>query len=479
MIVPFLFTFDEYSKEKPTHQWVANKFLDFCFKNHFPVILQEKYTKLPSEYKEKNHNSTSKKMQNDFGYEVLSNEEFKNIDIKKITKAEEKEILSISKSIDDVYKKILSEENKIFSKIIEKKIKEIEDSYQEKIEAIITWIWYPSLELVAKKHNIQVISYEINTFRPGKYRDTLGYFLKGCKYKNNEILNGYYKNKERLRNKLLLSNKEIISLFIDDEHATFINECDKNPEYEVGIAFGLKKEYFALIYDEYDNNKILESIEKYTPRKKISIRSHPANQVDESNYHYSFDHSFESIEWITKCRNIVCQVSNIGYEAILFNRGLISTNDSMITSFGKKCNLEYNDAKYYDNIDLNFLTFIYYAPYDLMFDVDYIRYRLSERDITKVYEYNMNHILKKYGLNINKLKRMNLKERFITILNTHNISDEEKQKIIRDAFEVNRYNELDREKDKLILSKEKTIDEIFNSRSWKILEKLRKLRPGK
>ena len=61
MIVPFLFTFDEYSKEKPTHQWVANKFLDFCFKNHFPVILQEKYTKLPSEYKEKNHNSTSKK----------------------------------------------------------------------------------------------------------------------------------------------------------------------------------------------------------------------------------------------------------------------------------------------------------------------------------------------------------------------------------------------------------------------------------
>ena len=92
MIVPFLFTFDEYSKEKPTHQWVANKFLDFCFKNHFPVILQEKYTKLPSEYKEKNHNSTSKKMQNDFGYEVLSNEEFKNVDIKKITKAEEKEI---------------------------------------------------------------------------------------------------------------------------------------------------------------------------------------------------------------------------------------------------------------------------------------------------------------------------------------------------------------------------------------------------
>lgn len=95
--------------------------------------------------------------------------------------------------------------------------------------------------------------------------------------------------------------------------------------------------------------------------------------MDENKYNYSFDHSFESIEWITKCRNIVCQVLNIGYEAILFGRGLISTKANIITSFGNESNLIFNYAKYYDNIDLNFLTFAYYAPYDLMFDVDYIR----------------------------------------------------------------------------------------------------------
>ena len=32
---------------------------------------------------------------------------------------------------------------------------------------------------------------------------------------------------------------------------------------------------------------------------------------------------------------------------------------------------------------------------------------------------------------------------------------------------------------KLILSQEKTINDIFNSKSWKFLEKLRKLKPGK
>ena len=73
---------------------------------------------------------------------------------------------------------------------------------------------------------------------------------------------------------------------------------------------------------------------------------------------------------------------------------------------------------------------------------------------------------------------MSLKERFISILNTHNISEEEKQKIIRDAFEVNRYNELDREKDKLIICKEKQLNLITNSKGWKLLERLRKIKPG-
>ena len=95
-----------------------------------------------------------------------------------------------------------------------------------------------------------------------------------------------------------------------------------------------------------------------------------------------------------------------------------------------------------------------------------------------VYEYNINYILKKYGIDLKKLQKMNLKERFISILNTHNISEEEKQKIIRDAFEVNRYNELDREKDKLIICKEEQLNLIKNSKGWKLLERLRKIKPG-
>ena len=120
--------------------------------NKFPIILQEKYAKHPSYYVKKEHNAFSKKMQNDFSYDVLTDVQFKSINIKRITKFEELKIVSARKNIDFIYKKLLEEENKVFEKIIEDKIKEIQIEYEESIEAIVTWIWYPSLEKIAKKY---------------------------------------------------------------------------------------------------------------------------------------------------------------------------------------------------------------------------------------------------------------------------------------------------------------------------------------
>lgn len=478
MIVPFLFNLDEYSKEKPTHMVCANKSLDFCLKNKAPFIAQERFVKKPSYYIERKHSAFTEKNKKDFQYKILSDKEFDSIDIEVITKNDEKKIVSKYKNIREACNQLLVEENNDFESIIESKILNIEKKYKEKIEAIIAWFSYPSLLKVAKRHNIKVINYESSTIRPGKYRDYLFYFSFGSKYNNINVWEDFKKFKDNSKSYLMLNKKELISLFINDEHIPFINETDKNPDYEVGVALGLKKDCFVKAFDKYDYNTILKKLEKIVSPQKISVRSHPAMPIDEKKYDYSFDHSFESIEWITKCKSIVCQVSNIGYEAILFDRGIISTNANMVTSFGKESSLEYYDPTYYGIKEVNFLTFAYYVPLELCFDINYIRYRLKEKNIMKVYEYNINYILKKYGINPKKLQKMDLKERFISILNTHNITEEEKQKIIRDAFEVNRYNELDREKDKLIICKEEQLNLIKNSKGWKLLERLRKIKPG-
>lgn len=479
MIVPFLFNLDEYSRERPTYLWIANKFYDFCLKNSFPVIVQEKFTKSPKYYCNKGHGAMSSRLQEQFQYNILSDDEFCKVNKFIITKDEENQIINKYKTIDKAAVKLLQEEDLDFERIIEEKLKLIKKNSKEKIEAIITWIWYPSLEKIAKKYNIPVLNYELSTIRPGKYRDFLGYFKIGDKYDNKNVLNDFSEFKYNSKKLLLLNNKELVNLLIDDDHIIFINEMDKNPEYEVGLALGLKKDYFAQAYDGKTYDFILKKIEKFVPTKKISLRSHPAMPFNEDKYEYSFDHSFESIEWITKCKSIVCSVSNIGYEAILFNRGVISTNDCMITSFGKASTLDYYDPKYYGLLELNFLTFAYYAPYELMFDLDYIRFRLKEKDIYKIYNYNQKYILEKYNLNITKIKNMNQKDRFISILNTHDIDNEEKQTILRYVFEAN----LEEEKKRKMESDLKEIHEAFtaiiNSKGWQLLEKLRKIKPGK
>ena len=62
----------------------------------------------------------------------------------------------------------------------------------------------------------------------------------------------------------------------------------------------------------------------------------------------------------------------------MFDRGIISTNANMVTSFGKESSLEYYDPTYYGIKEVNFLTFAYYVPLELCFDINYIRYRLNE-----------------------------------------------------------------------------------------------------
>ena len=486
MIVPFLFTLDEYAKDKPTHQWVANKFYDFCHKYHFPCIMQEKFTQNPSYYEKKGHRAMSAKLQEQFHYQVLTDEEFRNLDKKNITEEEERKIVSLYKNHEEAAVKLLCEENCFFEKVIEEKIQVIENQYQEKIEAIFTWIWYPSLEKIAKKHNIEVLNYELSTIRIGRYRETLGYFKFGSKYNNNKEWQDFVNFKYDRNKLLLLNNKEIVALFIDDEHVAFINEMDKNPTYEVGLALGLKKDYFLQAYDGKTYDYMLKKVQHYIPNSKISLRSHPSTPFDETKYHVVFDHSFEAIEWITKCRSIVCAVSNIGYEAILFNRGVISTNANMVTSFGKENSLDYYDPKYYGLLELNYLTFVYYAPYDLMFDLDYIRYRLKEKNVYHICNYHLNYILRKYNLSVSKLKAMSSIERFQAILDTHHITNELKNQIMSYVFDKNmeedRKEMLYQRIEKLEeLNKETNLEltKILNSKGWQFLEKVRKLKNHK
>ena len=95
------------------------------------------------------------------------------------------------------------------------------------------------------------------------------------------------------------------------------------------------------------------------------------------------------------------------------------------------------------------------------------------------------------------LKKMSLEDRFLTILNTHNLSSNEKTNVLKYALNesyqkemIEKYKKIIVDKDSYIKNLEDTIAElktilemtsnelksVINSRGWKILEKLRKFK---
>lgn len=469
MIVPFIFSLDEVSSP----MWIANKFYDFCYKNKFPIIIQEKLSKNPSYYIEQKHSAMSEQSQKAHQYQILSDEKFNEINKIIITNEDEEKIVRKYGNVYNAAVSLLKEEDKDFEKIIEEKLSLLADKNNEEIEAVITWLHYPSLEKVLKKMGIPLLHYELSTLRPGNYRETFGYFKFGSKYENKEDLKQYQKFNNDINSFYLLNRHELLNLLITDVNAEYVSYLDTNPIYEVGYATGMKQDIYVEAYDGTSYMDTLKKIEQYVPAKKISLRAHPANPISADDYDYQLDTSKSSMEWILKCKNIVCSISNVGYETILFGRGLISTSDIMMSSFGQKSSLEFNDPKHYGIKELNFLTFCYYAPYELMFNSDYIRWRLKEKDIKKIYNFNMEYILNKYDLSLDKLSHMNIEDRFMSILNTHDISSDRKNNIAKFYLDCNIEQERKNNLESTVNHLESEISSMLNSKSWKLTKPMR------
>ncbi len=80
------------------------------------------------------------------------------------------------------------------------------------------------------------------------------------------------------------------------------------------------------------------------------------------------------------------------------------------------------DSKYIiNNLDrkkkINYFTFVYMIPFELFFDLEYIRYRLSNPKLTDLYKYHLSYYKKKYKkLNV---ERVNLLQQIFSVKNNH------------------------------------------------------------
>lgn len=466
MIVPFLFGIEK----NPIHYlWIFYKYMEFALENDYPIIAEEAYFEKPSIYEakkeypflniENNYNTVHE-------FKKPTDDDMKKLKKYIITKEEKQKIISEYKTDMEAYKSLLVKENKKIEKLITKKIEEIEKK-DGKIDAILTWTWYKSLEKVCKEKNIQLILLEQTTFRPNTYGIKLGYFQFYDKYNSYQVDADYIKFLQENNN--IFTRKELLAIFLSKENLQYINYLNNQPSYEFGINIGPDHDPLAEANCNIRDTDVLKQITKISPSKDISLRVHPAHSNrNKYNDLYNVDNSKSSLEWILNCRRIVSVGSNISFETMLLGRTAYILGDNFPYLYGGINSLKYIDEKVCDIKYLNYLIFCYYVPYDLMFNNEYIKWRLTNPELNEIYNYNQNYIMKKYRLRKNIFK-ITAEERITEILkNVHNLSNEEILHIKSKSLD----NEIRRLKQQLTIEQEKNA-QILGSKSWKITKPLR------
>jgi len=461
MVVPFIFENEVYTKNSEPYLWVFYKFADLCINNNLPIIAEEAYFQKPSYFRKMNH-PASEVM--DFYH--ITDERLKKLNGFKITKSEKKQIVNQYQDDFECWVSLIKEKNEILEGIIEKLIQKIEKKHG-KIDAFIVWTWLPSIDHVARKNHIRVINMEASAVREPSYNMLLTYFQFQNKYDCTGI-NEKFQDLMNEKDVLMFSRKELFTIFASKENLKYLETYDETPKYKVGYALGIKTDCFTKVYSSVDYHKVLKRLSKNIDSKQISVRSHPADPIDVEKMGYSSDKSKTLFEWILSCENIVCDISNIGLDALLLGKNLISLSDRMPTSFQKVTDLSCFDSYQIDDRKLNFLLFYWYVPEKLTQDYEYIKWRLTNPTVKEIYDKHLEYILSQRNISKNELS-MIFQNKIDYVLQTIEIKNEvlqlQKQKSIQD----NKINFLGYERD--ILQNE--LDQVLHSKSWKLTKPLR------
>ncbi len=469
MIVPFLFCS---TGDISFALWLFYKYMDFALKNDYPVIANIDYFKNPSYYEAQNEQCFQNVIDgynSNYGFLKPTDDMMKKLKKFPFTDAEYKQIMNVYPSLEIGCKKLLIEKNEKFEKIIIDKIESIEKQYG-KIDAIITWTWFKSLENVCKKKKIKLLQLELTTFRPAIYQTMLGYFQFYDKYDSLKMDKDYLSFMNEVGNLKFFNRKELLALFLDKNQLRFLNHLNDSPKYELGISIGML-DYSETAKCHIDENKLLKQINQMVPLEKISLRMHPNRVRDKEKFgKYAIDKSNNALEWILKNKRIVSAGSNIAFETMLLGRTSYVMGDNYPYRWGGVTSLEQIEDKICEISYLNYIIFAYYAPYDLMFDKDYIEWRMTNPTLQEIYEYNQQYLLKNFHLDKN-IFNISPKNRLVEIISkSKNISIEEANEILKNEPSLLEENE------KLKASLQGIQSEyakVINSKSWKVTKPLR------
>jgi hypothetical protein len=248
----------------------------------------------------------------------------------------------------------------------------LENHGDNKIEVVLSWCNCPSLSHAATVLGIPILHMEMGPlrwplFRPTAYLDFSG--VNG----NTEAAARYFGSGVYFDR---VDARKLWDSFYVGEPLT-----SPTPQYEAGVVLQVEDDSNLVAFGNgFDNTALLVRTHLRHPDGKVLVRTHPGSLFKLKPDWYQLDDSPDSLGFVGQCRRITTINSSVGLEALLMQVPVELFGDCsyrFITEVDDECERLSR---------LAFYLFAYLVPQELVYDLDYLRFRLSnpsESDIVR------------------------------------------------------------------------------------------------
>ncbi len=263
----------------------------------------------------------------------------------------------------------------VFRRILTRRLPALEAAFEaaldksgDTIEAIVTWHNCPSLSAVAMRRGCPVIHLEVGPLRAPLYRPTAYLDFSGVNG-NTEAESRYLKMPRCVGEHFSVESLRRF-FFLPGELPA------KTPVSHVGVALQVEDDSNLVAFGNgYDNQATLVYARlNHIGDGPLLVRRHPGSLFRVVGDWFITDASYDSKEFIQHCRHIVTVNSSLGLEAILSGTPITVLGDSSYRFILAGGDENERVAR------LAFYLFAYLIPESLMFDLDYLRFRIQAPD---------------------------------------------------------------------------------------------------
>ncbi len=265
--------------------------------------------------------------------------------------------------------------------------KELEEILNKNnIKGALLWVNNKSVEDTFAKYNLPVIHNESGALRSPFFKDTIYFDFKGVNG-NTSFLERFEEFKKISHNLPIFSRKELLQIVSNscysDSYNYLLRLYETKPQYECGVALQVDVDTNVLVYNHGITLTDVLNLAVKEADGKILVRNHPLSSLGFNSTisigNAELDTSANSLEFISKCKEIRCLNSSVGFEALLLGRKVRFYGDTpfkWITYMNEEDQL----------LALNFAVISYLVPSSLVFDEKYYDFRVkTQGDEEEIY----------------------------------------------------------------------------------------------